>query len=403
MRRFVFVLSLLMMVGLVLPVRATRAASVAQNVSGYIVLQVEANGEGWYVYPKDLRRYFLGRPDDAFSIMRRLGLGITNDNLAKIPIAGSTEAGDAAMRSKLSGYILIQVEKNGEAWYVYPKTKTRYYLGRPSDAFTIMRSLGLGITNADLAKISADIGITQSTKSVTVSGTTYSVDLLSFDHKNPAIRLMTDTGNTADCTNNCVTMSLGSYVTRRSGSGGIHGTYFCPGESAYPDCASKKNSYFFPVYNSFSNVMINDHQIKFTTSPMVAFDTGNKPYYYHQAIDFKNKATFEAAHATSLQAAISNGPAMVENGQNVLVTSLLDSKQATVKSFRGALGWKGDFIYLMIVRGATVIDSAKVMIALGMDYAINLDGGGSASMYNGGHYVIGPGRGLPNAVVLTSR
>src|SRR5689334_17318990 len=120
-----------MMVGLgiivtILTVALPRPAigvTVAQRLSGYIVLQVEKNGEAWYVYPKDSRRYYLGRPDDAFSIMRRLGLGITNANLAKIPVASSKDTGDTALRSKLSGYILIQVEKNGEAWYVYPKNK----------------------------------------------------------------------------------------------------------------------------------------------------------------------------------------------------------------------------------------------------------------------------------------
>lgn len=379
----------------------SRAASVAQNLSGYIALQVEKNGEAWYVYPKDLRRYYLGRPDDAFSIMRRLGLGITNANLAKIPVAGSSDVGDAATRSRLSGYILIQVEKNGEAWYVYPKTKTRYYLGRPSDAYTIMRNLGVGISNVDLDTIPADVGITQGSRSVTVSGVAYTVDYLSFDRKNPAIAIMTDTGNNGDCTDNCYVTNLANYVARRGGSAGIHGTYFCPGD--YASCAGKTGSYFYPIYNSFSKVMVNDHQIKFTGAPMVAFDAANKPYYYHQAVDFKNKTTFESTTGQTLQAAMSNAPAMVEGGQNVLDVPALDSKQATAKSYRGAFAWKGDNIYLLVVRGATVIDSAGVMTAMGMDYAINLDGGGSTALYNSGHYIIGPGRNIPNAIVITPR
>lgn len=137
----------------VFPSLKSQAATVAQTTAGYILLQVEKNGEAWYVYPKTLTRYYLGRPDDAFSIMRGLGLGITNANLAKIPIAGSTATGDTALRKQLSGYILLQVEKNGEAWYVYPKNQRRYYLGRPADAFSIMRRLGLGITNANLSMI----------------------------------------------------------------------------------------------------------------------------------------------------------------------------------------------------------------------------------------------------------
>src|SRR4029077_20924972 len=99
-------------------------------------------------------------------------------------------------------------------------------------------------------------------------------------------------GDTKDCKDNSTVMSLGSYVTRRSGTAGIHGTYFCPAD--YSGCAGQVNSYFYPVYNSFDQVMINNHQIKFTTAPMVAIDSSNHPYYYHQAVDFKNQGTFES-------------------------------------------------------------------------------------------------------------
>ena len=44
--------------------------------------------------------------------------------------------------NRLSGRILLQVENSGEAWYVNPVNKNRYFLGRPSDAFRVMRELG---------------------------------------------------------------------------------------------------------------------------------------------------------------------------------------------------------------------------------------------------------------------
>ena len=55
-------------------------ASLTDDLSGQILLQVETNGEAWYVNPNDSKRYFLSRPTDAFNIMRNLGLGISNDN-----------------------------------------------------------------------------------------------------------------------------------------------------------------------------------------------------------------------------------------------------------------------------------------------------------------------------------
>ncbi len=131
----------------------TSAETLAIQLSGRILLQVEAHGEAWYVYPDTHERYYLGRQDDAYRIMRELGLGISNADLAKIPEAGTTTTGDRALRTRLSGKILLQVEAHGEAWYVNPLTTRRHYLGRPADAYELMRSLGLGITNLNLISI----------------------------------------------------------------------------------------------------------------------------------------------------------------------------------------------------------------------------------------------------------
>ncbi len=54
------------------------------------MLDVEKKGEAYYVNPKDLKRYFLNKPSDAFQVMRNLGLGITNTDIRKIEV-GETE------------------------------------------------------------------------------------------------------------------------------------------------------------------------------------------------------------------------------------------------------------------------------------------------------------------------
>lgn len=131
--------------------------TMAERTLGKIVLQVEQNGEAWYVYPSTQTRFYLGRPSHAFDIMRYRGLGITDADLSKIPVAGSDDnIGDMNLQQRLAGYILLQVEQNGEAWYVYPNNLMRYYLGRPDDAYDIMRNLGLGIADDDLTQINID-------------------------------------------------------------------------------------------------------------------------------------------------------------------------------------------------------------------------------------------------------
>lgn len=69
-------------------------------------------------------------------------------------IAHPVKANDLA--SKMKGKILLQVESHGEAWYVNPKDGKRYYMANGSEAYNIMRTLGVGITNSDLDKIKAN-------------------------------------------------------------------------------------------------------------------------------------------------------------------------------------------------------------------------------------------------------
>lgn len=67
-------------------------------------------------------------------------------------------ASDLALKDKLAGKILLQVESYGRAWYVHPVDKTRYYLKDGQTAYDIMRKHSLGISNKDLAKIKTASG-----------------------------------------------------------------------------------------------------------------------------------------------------------------------------------------------------------------------------------------------------
>ncbi len=167
-----------------------------EGLRGKIILTVEQNGEAYYVGPENENVYYLGRPKDAFGVMRDQGVGITNKDLYKIPIATTKSGADSdsdglpdnledalgldALNAdsdgdgygdgeelmggyspwgvgkqnidndfgkKQKGKILLQVENNGEAWYVNPNNGKRYFLGRPEDAFGIMRDLGLGVSD----------------------------------------------------------------------------------------------------------------------------------------------------------------------------------------------------------------------------------------------------------------
>ena len=156
------------------------AGGLATRLSGKILIQVESHGEAWYVNPGDNKRYFLGRPQDAFALIKKLGIGISDADLSKISPKISTSSADsdndgysdeteiknnynpfgsgklnisADFTNKNLGKIFLQTEKIGEAWYIYPGDKKRYFLNKPADAFTIMKTLGLGITNKNIETI----------------------------------------------------------------------------------------------------------------------------------------------------------------------------------------------------------------------------------------------------------
>lgn len=136
-------------------------AALVQRLVGRILLQVEENGEAWYVNPSDSLRYYMADGSAAYTMMRFFSLGITDADLAKIPavetssgmLAANSVCATNSLANQLKGKILLQVQQRGEAWYVHPDKCYRIYLKDGDAAYDIMRFLSLGITNGDLEKL----------------------------------------------------------------------------------------------------------------------------------------------------------------------------------------------------------------------------------------------------------
>ncbi len=136
-------------------------ASGTATLSGKILLQVQQHGEAWYVRPETGTRYYMKDGPTAYGMMRTFGLGITDADLANIQSVDTVDELKASQSACLygssanatKGKILIQVQQHGEAWYVDVSKCRRIYMKDGDAAYTLMRYLGLGITDADLAKI----------------------------------------------------------------------------------------------------------------------------------------------------------------------------------------------------------------------------------------------------------
>jgi uncharacterized protein YkwD/uncharacterized protein YgiM (DUF1202 family) len=120
------------------------------RLKGHILLQVENNGEAWYVHPDDGKRFYMKDGDTAYEMMRSFGLGASTVDIEALL------NGDKALASRLSGKIVLAVQLHGEAYYINPSDLSVNYLQNGKEAYRVMRELSLGITNKDLEQISKD-------------------------------------------------------------------------------------------------------------------------------------------------------------------------------------------------------------------------------------------------------
>jgi hypothetical protein len=133
----------------ILPIRNVSAQTLAERVSGRLLLQVEQGGNIWYVYPENKQRYSITFAN-ALAVFENLALGISNADLAQIPKNSDTYS--SAMGNRLHGRLLLQVEGGGNIWYV--DMDGRRWSVTWQNLMPLFEGLALGITDADLARIS---------------------------------------------------------------------------------------------------------------------------------------------------------------------------------------------------------------------------------------------------------
>jgi exopolysaccharide biosynthesis protein len=227
-----------------------------------------------------------------------------------------------------------------------------------------------------------------SSNSVVVNGKTYK--LICIGGSRSSTQIVTDSANDNDCKNDCPVLSLNDYVSRNGGYAGMNGMYFCP--SDYSWCQAKKNSFDTLFFNSRSKRYLNSDNNVYSVLPFLAVLSDGTPRFVGHG--------YEWGRDTGIQAGIMGNPLLVAGGRNVVGNYSLDNKQRNGRGAKGAVVRKGNVLYLCIIGAASVPESADVYTSLGVDEAMNIDGGGSTALYLNGRYIYGPGRRLPTAIVF---
>jgi hypothetical protein len=197
----------------------------------------------------------------------------------------------------------------------------------------------------------------------------------------PGARVVIETASDSDCSDNCPTKSLAEHVAASGGFAGINGSYFCPPD--YPKCQGKVNTFDTLAVNGRSKAVLNRANNVYSTVPLVAA-YGSKLSFYDQTVQW--------GADTSSGGGIANYPRLLRDGS---VATSDDSG----KGVRGFIAAKDNTTVIGHVYAASFADTAEVLKTLGLQNALNLDGGGSTALWYGG-YKAGPGRSLPNAIVL---
>lgn len=221
---------------------------------------------------------------------------------------------------------------------------------------------------------------------VQVDSANFLVDIVSADLN--STKVIVDTASDSDCRDNCPVLSLADYVARSGAYAGVNGTYFCP--ASYPSCSGKTNSFDMLVMNKDKKYLNSDNNV-YSTLPVAVFSPGSSRFI-GQALAW--------GRDTSVDGVISNHPLLVQGGNIAYVFK--DDEKQTSRGSRAFVGASGLTVYIGVVHNVTVAQMAQVLHSLGIKDALNLDSGGSTALWSGG-YKVGPGRNIPNAVLLVKR
>lgn len=125
----------------------------------FVVTVKQVDPPAWYVNPVDKRRYYFDNETVGYEKAKGMVLGILNRDLFKIPLPGEKITGNLALRKRLAGRFLLQVENLGRMWYVNPVDLKRYYMDGPHAVRYLIDHTGIDAEDKTLVRFNVGTNV----------------------------------------------------------------------------------------------------------------------------------------------------------------------------------------------------------------------------------------------------
>ena len=128
--------------------------STAQTYAGSVITSADDLDQNyWYVDPDTNKRFLLKDGKAVSYLLKNFGQGIDNKNLASILSEDNINNIDYKLTFEMRGKFLLQVEENGEAWYINPLDNNRYFIANGKAGLKTLKKLALEIRADKLSTI----------------------------------------------------------------------------------------------------------------------------------------------------------------------------------------------------------------------------------------------------------
>lgn len=130
------------------------AEDIKARYSGSVLVENDGfDKHYWYVNPEDKERYLLKDGKSVSQLLKTFGTGIHDKDLEKIASNENSANADYNLSHKMRGQILLQVESDGQAWYINPLDDFRYHIANGKNGFDTLKSLAIEISEEKLKVI----------------------------------------------------------------------------------------------------------------------------------------------------------------------------------------------------------------------------------------------------------